>query len=302
MRGFANLIVAIGLDVDGPYSHFIERADAEGVAVLPINLRQYVEGDWQFHLPPEKPGILEGDAGTIELHPDASYYCRMIDLSTHESDAAKAKRWRGLLNALRIWLDWIPGKVANRPGAGSHNSAKPLHEAILVDLGLRVPESLTSCDADVLRSFVRDGPTISKTVCGVRADTAIVTETDFIDFDPLSGPVHIQRMVKGADVRIHVIGPHLVAQRADTDAIDYRREGGIASLVTFEPPDALAGFLVGATREIGLEFAGWDFKLDAEGNFWCLEVNPMPGYSVYDERCDGAISRALFKHLGTEQG
>jgi hypothetical protein len=295
------LIVAIGLDLDAPYSHFIERAGVEGVAVQPVNLRRYVEGDWQFHLPSDEPGIVECDAGAIELPPDASYYCRIMDLSAHEADEAKVKRWRGLLGALRTWLEWIPGKVANRSRAGGHNAAKPLHEAILVDLGLQVPESLTSCDPDLLRSFVRAGPTISKTVCGVRADATIVTEADFSDFNPASGPVHIQRRIKGADIRIHVVGPHLVAQRADIDAVDYRREGGINALVTFDPPEALARFLVGATREIGLEFAGWDFKLDAEGNFWCLEVNPMPGYSAYDERCDGAISRALFDHLGTAE-
>jgi glutathione synthase/RimK-type ligase-like ATP-grasp enzyme len=92
-----------------------------------------------------------------------------------------------------------------------------------------------------------------------------------------------------------------VAQRSDTDAIDYRREGGIESLVTFTPPAELSQFLIDATRKIGLEFAGWDFKLDADGKYWCLEVNPMPGYSPYDERCDGAISRALYDHLGATE-
>lgn len=49
--------------------------------------------------------------------------------------------------------------------------------------------------------------------------------------------------------------------------------------------------------EQGLVFAGWDVKLDREGRYWCLECNPMPGYSCYDRVGDGAISDALIKVL-----
>ena len=42
---------------------------------------------------------------------------------------------------------------------------------------------------------------------------------------------------------------------------------------------------------------GWDFKVDAEGRYWCLECNPMPGYSFYDRLGQGAVSRALVELL-----
>lgn len=64
-----------------------------------------------------------------------------------------------------------------------------------------------------------------------------------------------------------------------------------------ELPAALRDLLVAATSRIGLAFAAWDFKIDSDGTYWCLEANPMPGYGPDDLRCDGAISRALCRYL-----
>jgi hypothetical protein len=291
------LIVAIGVDVDDTFAGFVHRALEAGAAFRCINLRVAVRGAWRFDLPPAGPAMIEHAGQELALAPDDGYFYRPIDPSWAKADPMVAHRWRGLFSGLRAWLDAAPGRVANRPSRGAHNGSKPLHEAMLRDLGLRVPESLTSSDPDQLRAFVREGPAISKTVCGVRADAVMATEDIFAGFDPASGPVHLQRHVAGDDVRIHVIGEHIVAQAAKAGAVDYRRAGAIARMEPIEPPGALRDQLVAATLQIGLDFAGWDFKIDAQGAYWCLEANPMPGFGPYDGRCDGAISRALRRHL-----
>jgi hypothetical protein len=160
-------------------------------------------------------------------------------------------------------------------------------------------KSVTSCCCETLRAFVRVGPAISKTVCGIRADTEIATEAEFAAFDPASGPVHLQRQIMGADARIHVIGDRLIAQRVSAGGVDYRREGRLNELQLFEPPVFLRTLLIEGTRRLGLHFAGWDFKIDENDTYWCLEVNSMPGFSSYDEHCDGAISKALLQYLAT---
>lgn len=168
-----------------------------------------------------------------------------------------------------------------------------------IDLGFCVPESITSSDVDELRKFTRECPTISKTVCGVRADAAIVSEADFFEFEPKSGPVHLQRLITGADARLHVVGTEIIAQRLSANTIDYRREGNFDSLEMFSPPAPVCDLIREGTQALGLEFAGWDFKIDTNGEYWCLEVNPMPGYAPYDAQCQGAISQALLRRLGT---
>jgi len=295
------VIVAIGLDVDSSFGWFIGEALRARVPLEVVNLRAAIEGAWRFDVPPHGSAMLDYGGRTIELRPDDSYYCRLIDLSAHEADVARAHRWQAFMAALSAWLDAAPGLVMNRSQAGAHNSSKPLHEAVLRELGFCVPESLTTSDARELRQFVRAGPAISKTVCGVRADTVIVTEADIDGFVPRNGPVHVQRLVSGADARIHVVGNHLVAQRVTSEGIDYRRTGDLKHLEVFEPPAVLRELLVEGTQSLGLAFAGWDFKIDGNGAYWCLEANPMPGYGPYDVRCGGAISSGLLTYLGSER-
>jgi hypothetical protein len=293
------MIIAIGVDVDDTFAGFVHRALEAGVTFRCINLRVAVSGAWRFDLPPTGPAKIEYAGEVLTLAPDDAYFWRPIDLSVAETDdPVVGRRWRALSSSLRAWLDAVPGRVVNRPSGGAHNGSKPLHEALLRDLGLRVPDSVTSCDPDVLRAFAREGPTISKTVCGVRADAIVVTEDAFAGFDPASGPVHLQRLMAGDDARVHVVGEHVVAQVARVGAVDYRRAGAIAGMEVVELPAALRDLLVAATSRIGLAFAAWDFKIDSDGTYWCLEANPMPGYGPYDLRCDGAITRILLHHLG----
>jgi RimK-like ATP-grasp domain len=294
------MIVAIGVDVDDPFARFVKGAVAAEVPLRMVNLRAAVEGDWRFEVPARGPAVLRHDGQLIELQPDDAFFCRLIDLSSQAVDPHTTRRWHGLMVGLRAWLADVPGKVVNRGLAGAHNSSKPLHEAVLQELGFSVPESITGCDPQELRRFVRDGPTVSKTVCGVRAQTTAVTEAELDGFVPESGPIHLQRLVKGADARIHVIGDTVVAQRLSADTVDYRRGGAMDDLEVFELPAPLRDLVIDATRRIGLAFAGWDFKIDSDDRYWCLEVNPMPGYSPYDLRCDGAITQALLRYLGAE--
>jgi hypothetical protein len=291
------MIIAIGVDVDDTFAQFIHHALEAGTTFRCINLRVAVSGAWRFDVPPTAPAMIEYAGDVLTLAPDDAYFWRPINLSVAETDPIVRRRWHALLSGLRAWLNAVPGCVVNRPSGGEHNGSKPMHEALLRDLGLRVPDSVTSSDPDVLRAFVCEGPTISKTVCGVRADAVVVAEDAFAGFDPASGPVHLQRLVKGDDARVHVIGEQLVAQVASADAVDYRRAGAIARMEVIEPPAALHDLLVAATSRIGLAFAAWDFKIDPDGTYWCLEANPMPGYGPYDLRCGGAISRALRRYL-----
>ena len=192
------------------------------------------------------------------------YFCRLIDLSAGPSRSrAAARHWRALTAALRGFLDTAPGRVVNRPSSGLHNSSKPLHEATLRNLGFRVPESITSSDPDKLRAFVSEGPTISKALCGARADAVMVTDEDLAQFDPQSGPVHMQRCVPGDDARIHVVGREVIA-RARVGAgisgrLSSRRRVGPHD--GFRPSRASAGSTDRRDRGVGDRLRrNWDFK------------------------------------------
>jgi hypothetical protein len=296
------MIVAIGIDVDPTFPEFVAAALDRDVPMEALNLRAAVEGEWRVVLPPGEPACFSFGGRSVELDPKDAYFCRIIDLSSTQADLAVAHRWVALVRAVTGWLEQVPGRVVNRPRVGWHNGAKPLHESILAELGFDVPDSFSSSDRDELLRFVRAGPTISKALSGVRADTEVATEALLSDFELTSGPVHLQRRIEGDDARIHVVGHELLAQRVrGADVVDYRRDADFDDLEVFEPPLEVRDAVVRATAQLGLAFAGWDFRVDAEGRYWCLEVNSMPGYAPYDSRCDGQISQLLLDYLSEEQ-
>jgi glutathione synthase/RimK-type ligase-like ATP-grasp enzyme len=88
----------------------------------------------------------------------------------------------------------------------------------------------------------------------------------------------------------------MAVARFRSDTIDYRKDRA-AEREMIWLPDELAELLVRRTADQGLLFAGWDFKVDSGGTYWCLECNPMPGYSHYDRVCDYTISDALMALL-----
>jgi hypothetical protein len=295
------MIVAVGVDVDGTFGEFVGTALRLGVKVEALNLRAAVEGDWRIPVPTGEPAQFWYGGRTLCLRPEDSYYCRIIDMSSQQTEPGRARRWMALTGALHPWLDGVAGPVANRTRAGAHNGAKPFHETILAGMGFNVPESLTSCDTGELMEFIARAPTVSKTLSGVRAQTEVATTESLANFDPASGPVHLQRRVDGDDARIHVAGDHLLAQRVPSSGVvDYRRAGGFAGIEVFDPPADICEAVIAGSKELGLDFAGWDFLISPDGTYWCLEVNPMPGYAGYDTQCDGQITRILLRHLGGE--
>jgi glutathione synthase/RimK-type ligase-like ATP-grasp enzyme len=220
-------------------------------------------------------------------------YIRPIYLGRTPRQAA---RWQGLMAGLGAWMDEAELPIVNRPGGNQLNSYKPAHYAWLSANGLLVPPSLLSADPQRIMTFVGGGRTVVKPVCGTRATTREIRTGDLGRLASSDGPVLVQRMIEGDDVRVHVVGDAVIACRFSSTAIDYRSDRQ-AERAVLDIPAELAGLLVAKTAQQGLSFAGWDFKLDRDGTYWCLECNPMPGYSFYDRVCEGAISDALIKLL-----
>jgi hypothetical protein len=289
------VIYAIGLDSDRTFRHFVTEADRRGVEIVAINLLAVVaEGSWHIVLPDDGSSSLIISGSEIRLNPTASYYCRILDLSSVQEDLRLAMNWRGIVAALGVWLDHIPGRVINRPSAYSDNFAKPLHEYTLEGWGFNVPASLTSSDPQRLADFARMVPTIVKPVSGVRADSRRVQAEEFADFRVEQGPVHLQRYIEGSDVRVHVVGEAVHAELIRSPDVDYRSSSEASpTFSSWQIPKYLSDQLILTTAACGLAFAGWDFKLDAEGTYWCLEVNPMPGYDGYDRRLGHCITDSL---------
>jgi hypothetical protein len=291
------MIYAVGLDSDRTFVYLLRELLARDVAVQPINLRAVVPGRWRLSVPDDGSSFVETSDERIALDPCASYFSRIVDLSSVQGTLVEAHLWRGLVSAISSWFEAIPGTVVNRPGGDACNASKPLHEHVLAQQGLRVPESLTSSDHRLLQEFAARGPTVVKTVSGVRANTRLLDDAELARFDRRQGPIHVQRLVKGVDVRAHVVDDTVHAELIEANAVDYRAATGFKRFERHQLPRQLEVDLVRATGDMSLRFAGWDFKRDSHDTYWCLEANPMPGYESYDRRLGGTITDALLRAL-----
>jgi hypothetical protein len=288
------MITAIGLGNDPTIGHFLDRSRAMGIDARLLDLHDLASGDWLFRLPAQD-AAWTFNGRTEPLRKDVPCYVRLIDLSPSTDTRREAFAWLGMLGGLGAWLETIPARVVNRPGHDLDNGSKPLHEATLLRLGFAVPQTITSSDRAALRHFAGQ-PAVVKSVSGTRADCWQVTADDFAEFDPRSGPVHLQRHIEGIDIRAHVVGARVIAVAISSDAVDYR----IAEDAKYTPldlPESLCARMVAAARAMRLDFSGWDFKRDHDGAYWLLEVNPMPGYHAYDRHLDGRITAALVATL-----
>jgi hypothetical protein len=287
------MIGIAGTKADPVMVHFAARCVLGDVPFAVLDLMETsAAGDWRLSTPPDSADFVSG-AERVRLADLTGLYIRPIYLGRTPQHAA---RWHGLMEGLGAWVDEAGLTVVNRLGSHQLNGYKPAHYAWLSARGLLVPPSLLSADPRRVREFIGGGRAVVKPVCGTRATTREIRPGDLGRLADSQGPVLVQRLIEGDDVRAHVVGDAVIACRFSSTTVDYRSDREATKEVLDIPSD-LASLLVARTAEQGLVFAGWDFKLDQDGTYWCLECNPMPGYSFYDRICAGAISDALIKLL-----
>jgi hypothetical protein len=293
-------VIAIGQPTDQAIVNFLAQCKRLGLDPTPLSLREIADaGTWDLAVPEDGPSYVKLGGKVIPLGDVKAIFCRWTTAPPAGDVAIDARR-RVLSNALRLWTLTSGARVVNRTGAASHNGSKSLHETILASAGFAVPATISSSDAKTLQEFCATLPRcVIKTCSGIRARCRVIDPTELEGYASSRGPVHLQEYVRGADLRVHVIDEETVGLLIETEgeAIDHRSDGGITRYSRFELERGVAGALVEATAAQGLAFAGWDFKVDTDGKLWCLEANPMPGYSFYDRRLDGAITRALVRVL-----
>jgi hypothetical protein len=216
-------------------------------------------------------------------------------------DPEEDKRRRGRFIALERVLSSTPIRVVNVPGTGWDNTSKPMQSAALGRFGFNVPPFLSTSMAGEARRFAAERRLIYKSNSSHRSVVNFFDHRDEKDLEHLHEcPVMFQGAAIGYDVRVHVVGDQTFAVRIDSDAVDYRyyrRQGTFAQQRRGDISEELSRACIESVRGRGLILAGIDFKVDANGAWWCLEINPMPSFESYDVTLDGMIARAVLAIL-----
>ncbi|MEV5816999.1 ATP-grasp ribosomal peptide maturase [Streptomyces mutabilis] len=252
-----------------------------------------------FGLRPDSPawgGRLRTASRVVELEAVGAVYhrrptpytARFRQLPPQQRDFAVAEARHGLGGVLRSLQSAL---YVNHPSAVTRAEFKPWQLRRFTELGLRVPPTLVTNDAEEARKFAEEHEyVICKTFRGLplgedrRAGAIWTQRIDPRAFDEsLAVTAHLfqAEIPKTGDVRVTVVGSRIFAQRITSAAgvIDWRR-GDWNDLVhaAIAVPAAIEAALHRYLASFGLVFGCFDFALtgdgDAPDDWWAIECNP----------------------------
>jgi len=108
--------------------------------------------------------------------------------------------------------------------------------------------------------------------------------------------VQFQQRIAGDDLRVHVVADRIFATRITTPSIDYRYAASDGQSILMQPaelPGEIAQRCIELARGLGLLLAGIDLKETLEGEYFCFEANPSPGFLFFERATGQPISTAL---------
>jgi glutathione synthase/RimK-type ligase-like ATP-grasp enzyme len=245
---------------------------------------------------PEPTGFLKVAGHHVDVAEVTGLYLRPMDIPEHNLKALLS------CDILFGLAETMSGCVVNRPGPSRPNHSKPYQGQLIAQAGFDVPDTLVTTDIALAREFLRVNETlVYKSVSGIRSIVARLDQSEASRLDGAAlGPIQLQTYVPGLDVRVHVVGSRWFACAAQSSATDYRyaaKQGLSVELQAFDLPEGMGERVVAMVRDMKLCVAGVDMRLTPDGRWFCLEVNPSPGFTWYEDATGHQIAKAIADEL-----
>jgi len=190
---------------------------------------------------------------------------------------------------------------------------KQMQLQLAQQVGLEIPETLITNDADAVKAFYNrlKKPLITKMqhAFAVYRDgdeqVVFTNEIGEKDMDDLEGlnicPMQFQEKVeKKLELRITVVGDKVFAAAIDSKSLkgselDWRREGHntLQAWVPYELPEDIKNKLLQMMEILGLNYGAADILLTPDDRYLFLEINPAGEFFWIDMFMDNKISDAI---------
>jgi hypothetical protein len=208
-------------------------------------------------------------------------------------------------------LDSLIPNAFNDPGRSRQASHKPTQLLRARELGLTVPETLITNDAETVKAFHERtrGRTIYKMFNGSPFGfygTRRLETADLPDLERLQGcPAIFQEYIEGDyDIRAVVVGDQVFAARLAyeplTDVVDTRIVDTEVSAYTL-PPE-IEERLIRLVAGFGLVYSSVDLRYSSERGYVFFESNPEGQYLWLEIEADLPISDAIAERLVAAEG
>ncbi len=305
------VVLVCGIPEEAPVAlaiQALERRGADFLVIDPDDLGDRVRVRWSW-IDGRLRGALAVGERVLDIDDIGGVYLRYLGDLTREDDSPRAVAARGTALALADLFDVLPARVVNRRRPMASNNSKPLQSLLIREAGFLVPPTLVTSDPERVRTFAAEHPSvIYKSASSVRSIVAPLAEADRARLPAIRGLVtQFQAEIKGYELRVHVVGGATFGARINSDRTDYRyaaSQGGRTTMHEVEVPRPLAARCVALARALEMTFVGIDLIISDAG-IVCLEVNPCPGYSYYQEATGSPIADELAAFLdgaGVEAG
>ena len=298
------MILLLGLTGDGPLDKVTHALSIRGVPFVLIDQRDTLGTEIELQIGAEVTGTLSTPDARIELGEVTSVYQRLYDwrqlpdIAREGPDSAAWSHALALESATHAWAELTNAFVINRASAMSSNNSKPYQASIIRQHGFKTPATLITTDPDAVKDFwERHGSIIYKSVSSIRSIVSRLTPDHLARLGQVSWcPTQFQQHVPGTDYRVHVVGEQVFASRIISDADDYRyagRNGSNPEIAASELPDDVRERARALAWALELPVAGVDLRLAEDGDWYCFEVNPSPGFSYYESETGQPIANAI---------
>jgi hypothetical protein len=295
-----------GIAAETPVAMLIHSLQKKGADFLVLDqetLADQVQLRWQV-TDRGVAGHLRIGRKVIDVHEIHSVYHRFMmpeDAAGPGASPQVVNKARSILHSLMDLFDILPGRVVNRRRAMMSNNSKPYQALLIRQAGFAVPETLITNQPRSLAEFVSlQGPLVYKSISSIRSVVSSLDGQAAAKIQSLPAlPTQFQRKIEGYNVRVHVIGQRTFATQILTSATDYRYATQEDTTAEFKPCALnveLRKRCLRLARICQLPVAGIDLMV-SPGKVYCLEVNPSPGYSYYQEATGQPISDALAEYL-----
>lgn len=279
-------------------------------------------------------GRIVGPAGTLDLAEVSAIYYRRFNVGARiPAELDRQLRAPSVEESRRV----VFGLITALAGSGvfaldrldvvRRAEHKSLQLALARRVGLDVPHTLVSNDADAVRAFAARMPAgiVTKMMASFavydaegREHVVFTNPVDQADLADLEGlalcPMTFQeRLEKACELRVTVVGERVMAASIDAQQLprarsDWRREG-VALLEhwrSYELPADVHARALALMDALGLNYGAFDFVVTPEGRHVFLEVNPVgefmwllhtPGLPIDEALADVLCGRAA-RRLG----
>ena len=305
-------VVLWGARTDGPLRAVLSELQALGADVLLLdqhNMNALAADLDVARLTPgtvTAVGVVRAGSRVLSLDQVTALYLRPYDIGSLPALAGCGPgnpAWEHAVRfeeAICAWSELSGGLVVNRPSAMASNDSKPFQLQLIAACGLRVPETLVTTDAAAALAFrARHEDVIYKSVSGRRSIVSRIRPAHDARMSDLRWcPTQFQQYVPGSDYRVHVICGELHATQITTTADDYRYTASDdVSIRAADLDDDLAEQLIALVRMLGLQVAGIDLRRTPDDDWYCLEVNPSPAFTYYEQATGQPLAAALARAL-----